>query len=117
MSLDSKQSINKSVFSSSDLSISQTSETVDIRNGVGYAAQIVWSGGTGTTGNVIVEGTNDDPNSSAPTYTVISTDAVAATSGDLMKNNYGAMYAFARVRWDRTGGTTGTISCKISVKY
>lgn len=117
MSIDIKQFINKAIINAADLGADQTSETVDIRQASIYAAQISWAGGTATAGNVIVEATNDDPNSvSSPTYTQISSDAVSTTSGSLMKNNSGVGYSYVRVRWDQSAGTGGTISCKLSVK-
>lgn len=115
MSMDLIQISNDLVISAADLGASQTSSVVELKNGRGFAAQISWSGGSSTAGDIIVEGTNDDPNQS-PTYTQISTDAVSTTSGSLMKNNSNAMYAYVRIRWARSAGTGGTISCKVSVK-
>lgn len=115
MSMDLIQISNDLVINAADLGVDQTSSVVELKNATGFAAQISWSGGTATAGNVIVEATNDDPNYS-PTYTQISTDAVSTTSGSLMKNNSHVMYAYIRVRWDQSAGTGGTISCKVSVK-
>lgn len=115
--MDLIQISNTAVISAADLGASQTSSVIDLRNGGGFAAQIYWSGGTATAGDLIVEGTNDDAsNVASPTYTQISTDAVSTTSGSLLKNNSLAMYAFARVRWVRSAGSGGTITCKASVK-
>lgn len=117
MSIELVQSSNIAVIDAADLGASQTSLVIDLRNARGYAPQIYWSGGTSTAGDVIVEGTNDNPLIVAsPTYTQISTDAVSTTSGSLMKNNTGAQYSFARVRWVRSAGSGGTITCKASVK-
>lgn len=117
MSSELIQTINKTIISAADLGASQTSETIELRAALGFAAHVYWSGGTLTAGDLIVEATNDDPNSVAsPTYTAISTDAVSTTSGSLMKNNYGSMYSYVRVRWARSAGTGGTITCKLSVK-
>lgn len=116
MSMDLIQITNDLVISAADLGASQTSSVVELKNATGFAAQISWSGGTLTAGDVVVEGTNDDPQNSTPVYTQISTDAVAAGSGSLMKNNSGVMYAFVRVRWVRSAGTGGTINCRVSVK-
>jgi len=117
MSLEPIQNINKVIINAADLGADQTSETVEVRESVGFAAQIYWSGGTATAGDVIVEGTNDDQASdSTPTYTQISSDSVSTTSGSLMKNNSGVYYSYVRVRWDQSAGTGGTITCIISAK-
>lgn len=117
MSIDLNQFINKTIINAADLGVDQTSETIDIRQASLYAAHVVWTGGSSTAGNVIVEATNDDPNVVAsPTYTQITSDAVSTTSGSLMKNNPGAGYSYVRVRWDQSAGTGGTITCKMSVK-
>lgn len=113
--MDLIQISNDLVIAAADLGADQTSSVVELKNAKGYAAQISWSGGTATAGNVIVEATNDEPNQS-PIYTQISSDVVSTTSGSLMKNNSGAEYAYVRIRWDQSGGTGGTISCKVSVK-
>jgi hypothetical protein len=115
MSMDLIQNSNKAVINAADLGASQTSEVVELKEATGYAAQIYWSGGTATAGDVIVEATNDEPSASA-IYTQISTDAVSTTSGSLMKNNAGAMYSYVRVRWVRSAGSGGSITCKVSVK-
>lgn len=116
MSMDLVQISNDLVISAADLGVSQTSSVVELKNAKGFAAQISWSGGTATAGDVVVEATNDDPSNSTPVYTQISTDAVSTTSGSLMKNNSGVEYAYVRVRWVRSAGTGGTINCKVSVK-
>lgn len=117
MSMDLIQTQVIIAINAADLGVSQTGTTIDLRNAEGFAAQIVWSGGSATAGNIIVEGTNDDPNTSTfPVYSQISSDAVSTTSGDLMKNNSLAMYSFVRVRWARSAGTGGLITCKISTK-
>lgn len=117
MSIDVLQNSNKAVIDGADLGVSQTSSFIELRMATGYAAQIYWSGGTSTAGNVIVEATNDDPNSStSPVYTVLSTDAVSTTSGSLMKSDAGAMYSYIQVRWVRSAGSGGTITVKVSTK-
>ena len=113
--MDLIQISNDRVISDADLGASQTSALVELKNGTGFAAQISWTGGSSTAGDVIVEGTNDEPQTTQ-TFTQISTDAVSTTSGSLMKNNSGVMYAYVRVRWVRSAGTGGTISCRVSVK-
>lgn len=115
MSMDLIQISNDLVIEAADLGADQTSTLVELKNAKGYAAQISWTGGTLTAGNVIVEATNDEPQDTQ-TFTQISTDAVSTTSGSLMKNVSGAEYAYIRVRWDQSAGTGGTISCKVSVK-
>jgi hypothetical protein len=115
--MDLIQTSNSAVIDAADLGAVQTAAAADLRNALGYAAHVYWTGGTATAGDFIVEGTNDNPDPAAsPTYTTITTDAVAATSGSLMKNNADAMFAFVRVRWARSAGTGGTITCKLSVK-
>lgn len=116
MSMDLIQIINQTIIDAADLGASQTSTVLEGRNARRYGIQIYWSGGTSTAGDVIVEGTNDDPALvPSPTYTAISTDAVAATSGSLMKRDF-LDFSYVRVRWVRSAGSGGTITSKASIK-
>lgn len=114
MSMDLIQTSNVAVIDAADLGASQTSSIADLKNAEGFAAHVYWSGGTATAGDLIVEGSNDD--SSSAVYTQVSTDAISTTSGSLLKNNPAAMYSFVRVRFVRSAGSGGTITCKLSVK-
>ncbi len=118
MSIDLAQSINKKIIDAADLGASQTSEVVEVKQSIGYAVQVYWSGGAGTTGSIVLEATNDNASDNlvTPVYSQISSSAVAAASGDVMFNVERAMYSYIRVRWVRTAGTGGTITAICSLK-
>lgn len=118
MSIDIAQNSNKTIIDAEDLGASQSSEAVQIREAIGYSVQVVWTGGTGTTGSIVLEGTNYNPQdeSVTPVYSSISSSAVAANSGDQMVNVERAMYSYFRLRWVRSAGTGGTITAICSVK-
>ncbi len=112
-------SANKLLLSEADLSVSQTTEVMDLHDYLGCGYTVVWSGGTGTAGNIIVEVTNDlvfeNP---SPTYTTLATTAVTTTSGSAISGNLFAAAAFAymRLRWVPSAGTGGIITVRGSLK-
>ncbi len=104
---------NVIVLNAANLGASQTSEVIDLSNSAGFSFHVVWSGGTSTTGAVIVEVSNDLVGSvSNPVFTTASSNNVTTTSGSLMLNNPNVAYNYARLRWNRTGGSGGTITVR-----
>lgn len=92
-----------------------TSDAEDIRNCVGYAAHFVWTGNSSSTASVVVQGTNDEDDSSA-VFTTITSVNVTGSSGSSLVNVERAMYTFVRFVFTQTGGSAGTIRGKISIK-
>lgn len=110
---------NLNRFNALPLSTGQTSSLIQLKECVCYSAQIVWTGGDGSTaGTIILEGTNypvADP-TVTPIYSLILTNVVSTTSGDWLINIERAGYTHARIRWVPTGGATGTITAYTSSK-
>lgn len=106
---------NKVAIDAADLGVNQTSAAVELNEAVEYSVQCYWSAGNAVAGSLVVEGTNDDPEGS-PVYAQISMDAISANSGSLVKTNDGVLPSHIRVKWVRSAGSGGVITCKVSVK-
>jgi hypothetical protein len=104
-------SFNLKSIDAADLSASQTGSTIDVREVLAVATQVVWSGGSSTGGTLYIEASIDNS-----TFTTLSTYAVATNSGSYLLNAERAGYLYIRTRWVASSGTGGTISSHVSGK-
>lgn len=114
---------NVQLFTALNAAADQTSTFVDIRETLGFAVQVDWTGGTGTTATITVQGTNYNAADSnvTPIWSTVTPDSgsgvvPSSSSGSAMLNFNFPRYAFFRVFWDQSAGTGGTVNAIVCLK-
>ena len=103
---------NKKILDEVAFDASQTSSSDYIGDCKTYAIQFIWSGATGATGDLIVEGSIDN----ATFVPVDSFGITGESSGSRLVNVEIAGYSHVRVRWAYSAGSNGTLSVYIASK-
>jgi hypothetical protein len=95
----------KTILTDGDPAGNLTSETLDIRNNYGVYVQAILTGAP--TGDIVLQGSNDETNWSEITKVTIS--------GSLHAINQDAIYA-PYIRVYKAAGGTGTVTIKATIK-
>jgi hypothetical protein len=96
----------KTILTAGDVSGNLTSDVIDLRFNYGFAVQCLFTGAP--TGNVIIQGSNDESN-----WSTITTIATSGTT-TLASNNDGIFWPYVRVT--KAAGGTGTMTVTITIK-
>lgn len=104
--------LNVSLFSSADMSSTQHSSSIEIREGIRLCFQASWTGSS-PVGTLQVEGSNDN--------VIFSSDPEAAASnvsgntGNVMIKIANTSYPYVRLTYNATSGT-GSLNASVNAK-
>jgi hypothetical protein len=101
----------KTIVDAEDVSGAITSAEIDLRNNYGCAYQAKLSGAP--SGDVVLQGTNDEPSASSREWTTIKTDTISGTT--TIANNVDGLY-WPYIRVYKAAGGTGTMTVTITIK-
>lgn len=100
---------NVTAISAVSMGADITSTSYNIDSATAVAVQWVYSGAGAETGDLIIQGSNDNS-----TFSTIDTTSIT-TDGNKMVNLSNPGYSWIRLFWDRTSGT-GTLTATINAK-
>lgn len=101
----------KEIVSAADVASDITSSEIDLRYNYGCAYQAKLTGAP--SGDVLLQGTNDDPDSASAEWTTIKTDTISGTT--TIANNVDGLY-WPYIRVYKAAGGTGTMTVTITIK-
>lgn len=102
--------LSKSIDAAS-LTTTQTGSIINTSQSLHIVCQFVWTGGTGTTGNMSLEGSLDGTN-----FVSLGTSAVSTNSGTSAIALSNTPYPFMRAVWTPSAGTGGTVTAYFAGK-
>lgn len=104
---------NNTLISGGNLSGDITSSVQNLNAVHHIAVQFVWTGASSPVGTVELQGSNDNS-----TFTSISDSvlAVSGSSGSCLINYDFPNFGYVRVKYTRTSGSGGTVTCTINGK-
>jgi hypothetical protein len=105
---------NNTLITAGSLSGDITSSSQVLNSVHHFAVQFIWTGASTPVGSVILQGSNDNI-----TFTDISDSllSVSGNSGSCLINYDLPSFGHVRVKYTRTSGTGGTVTCTINGKY
>jgi len=105
---------NQTIISGGNLGADITSTSQNLNSIHHFAVQFIWTGASTPVGTVILQGSNDNI-----TFTDISDSllAVSGNSGSCLINYDLPSFGFVRLKYTRTSGSGGTVTCTINGKY
>lgn len=101
----------KIIISAGDVSGALTSDVIDLRYNYGCVYQAKLTGAP--SGDVLLQGTNDDPSSATAEWTTIKTDTISGTT--TISNNVDGLY-WPYIRVYKAAGGTGTMTVTMTIK-
>ena len=112
MSLDSIFTNGEKPFDNYNVTLGNlTSSVFDLRQSIGYAVQVAWSGVTGSGATLVVEIGNDGVN-----YQELQTYTLSTSTGNNILNVERAMYQWVRLRFVAGSISAGLLNCTMSIK-